>query len=66
MALPFTHNLGVTCRLTTPPSSSASFDEVLNQGRYEVCDEIVAEDFLELDHSPASARAAKASKRSSP
>ena len=27
-------------------------DEVINQGRYEVCDEIVAEDFLELDPFP--------------
>lgn len=27
-------------------------DEVINQGRYEVCDEIVAEDFLELDPLP--------------
>ncbi len=26
--------------------------EVLNQGHYEVCDEIVAEDFLELDKLP--------------
>ena len=31
-------------------------DEVINHGRYEVCDEIVAEDFLELD--PASAQQA--------
>jgi len=27
-------------------------DEVINQGRYEVCDEIVAEEFLELDPLP--------------
>ncbi len=27
-------------------------DEVINQGRYEVCDEIVAEDFVELDRLP--------------
>jgi len=27
-------------------------DEVINHGRYEVCDEIVAEDFLELDPLP--------------
>lgn len=27
-------------------------DEVINQGRYELCDEIVAEDFLELDPLP--------------
>ena len=27
-------------------------DEVINQGRYEVCDEIVAEDFIELDPLP--------------
>lgn len=27
-------------------------DEVLNHGRYEVCDEIVAEDFNELDPLP--------------
>jgi steroid delta-isomerase-like uncharacterized protein len=27
-------------------------DEVINQGRYEVCDEIVAQDFLELDPLP--------------
>lgn len=27
-------------------------DEVINHGRYEVCDEIVAEDFLELDPFP--------------
>ena len=27
-------------------------DEVINQGRYEVCDEIVAEDFFELDPLP--------------
>jgi len=27
-------------------------DDVINQGRYEVCDEIVAEDFLELDPLP--------------
>jgi steroid delta-isomerase-like uncharacterized protein len=26
--------------------------EVINQGRYEVCDEIVAEDFVELDPLP--------------
>src|SRR6201992_2120489 len=26
--------------------------EVINQGRYEVCDEIVAEDFFELDPLP--------------
>jgi steroid delta-isomerase-like uncharacterized protein len=27
-------------------------DDVINHGRYEVCDEIVAEDFLELDPLP--------------
>lgn len=27
-------------------------DEVINQGRYDVCDEIVAEDFVELDPLP--------------
>ena len=27
-------------------------DEVINQGRYEVCDEIVAKDFHELDELP--------------
>jgi steroid delta-isomerase-like uncharacterized protein len=27
-------------------------NEVINQGRYEVCDEIVAEDFVELDRLP--------------
>ena len=27
-------------------------DDVINQGRYEVCDEIVAEDFIELDPLP--------------
>ena len=27
-------------------------DEVINQGRYEICDKIVAEDFLELDPLP--------------
>jgi steroid delta-isomerase-like uncharacterized protein len=27
-------------------------DEVINHGRYEVCDEIVAEDFLELEPLP--------------
>jgi steroid delta-isomerase-like uncharacterized protein len=27
-------------------------DEVMNQGRYEVCDEIVAEDFIEPDPLP--------------
>jgi steroid delta-isomerase-like uncharacterized protein len=27
-------------------------NEVINQGRYEVCDEIVAQDFLELDPLP--------------
>lgn len=27
-------------------------DEVINQGRYEVCDEIVDEDFIELDPFP--------------
>ena len=27
-------------------------DEVINQGRYEVCDEIVDEDFIELDPLP--------------
>jgi len=27
-------------------------DEVINQGRYDVCDEIVAKDFLELDPLP--------------
>jgi len=27
-------------------------DEVINQGRYQVCDEIVAEDFIELDPLP--------------
>jgi len=39
------------------PTDNASIvqrfiDEVINQGRYEVCDEIVAEDFLELDPLP--------------
>ena len=39
------------------PSNNASIvqrfiDEVINQGRYEVCDEIVAEDFIELDPLP--------------
>src|ERR1700761_3758287 len=27
-------------------------NEVINQGRYEVCDELVAEDFVELDPLP--------------
>jgi steroid delta-isomerase-like uncharacterized protein len=27
-------------------------DEVINQGRYDICDEIVAQDFLELDPLP--------------
>jgi steroid delta-isomerase-like uncharacterized protein len=27
-------------------------DEVMNQGRYEICDEIVAENFVELDPLP--------------
>jgi steroid delta-isomerase-like uncharacterized protein len=39
------------------PSDNAAIvqrfiDEVINQGRYQVCDEIVAEDFIELDPLP--------------
>ena len=39
------------------PTDNASvvqrfIDQVINQGRYEVCDEIVAEDFVELDPLP--------------
>jgi steroid delta-isomerase-like uncharacterized protein len=51
MALPLTHN-----RSRMPTDNAAIvqrfIDEVINYGRYEVCDEIVAEDFLELDPLP--------------
>jgi steroid delta-isomerase-like uncharacterized protein len=51
MALPLTHN-----RSNMPTGNAAIvqrfIDDVINHGRYEVCDEIVAEDFLELDPLP--------------
>jgi steroid delta-isomerase-like uncharacterized protein len=51
MALPLTHN-----RSRMPTDNAAIIrrfiDDVINHGRYEVCDDIVAEDFLELDPLP--------------
>ncbi|HTV09780.1 MAG TPA: ester cyclase [Candidatus Aquilonibacter sp.] len=44
--------LPYTSRMDNAAIIQRFIDEVINQGRYEVCDQIVAEDFLELDPLP--------------